>query len=150
MKRKKLIYAKSAGQKTKFKVGKFTKVLDKEFSLLIRSKGYCEKCGIEDNLQCCHIIPRTNKTLRWDILNAISMCMRCHIWWSHKNPLDFTDWFKRKFPGRYDYLMENRNKIVKRTEEDYNEILENILSRNIRGLIVFPIDNENTNRYTDN
>jgi len=69
------------------------------------------------------------------------MCQRCHLWWSHKNPLDFTEWFKTKYPARYDYLMENRNKIIKRTEEDYKTLLENILSRSIRDLVTFSLDN---------
>jgi len=138
MKRKKSIYAKSVVVRTKFKSRKFIKILDREYSVLVRSKGFCEKCGKEEGLQCCHIIPRTNMTLRWDIFNAISMCMRCHLFWQHKNPLEFTEWFEKKYPARYLYLMENRNKIIKRTKEDYEEIFKNILKKNIKGLVFFP------------
>jgi hypothetical protein len=64
--------------------------------------------------------------------------MRCHLFWQHKNPLEFTEWFEKKYPARYLYLMENRNKIIKRTKEDYEEIFKNILKKNIKGLVFFP------------
>lgn len=99
---------------------------DKLFSEIVRARGRCEKCGGNGVLQCAHIIPRTNLTLRWDFENALCLDMKCHIWWQHKNPLEFTTWFKEKYPERYIYLMRRRNDYIKRTKHDYQNIVSNL------------------------
>ncbi len=110
---------------------------DIEFSKLVREKGYCEKCGSADyKLDCAHVIPRGNKTLRHDPMNALSLCHRCHRFWAHMNPLDFTEWYKNKYPNRYVYLMEHKNTFTKRTVSEYQELLKNLQERNIKKLLL--------------
>lgn len=119
----------------------YTKKLDIAFSTLVRNKGRCERCGRTENLQLAHIIPRTNKTLRWDIFNAVCLCVRCHIWWAHKDPLAFTDWFVANYPQRAVYLEENRNKLVNRSVDDYQVLLDAINNKDLKALITFyPVD----------
>ena len=109
---------------------------DTEFSKLVREKGFCEKCGARSiKMDCSHVIPRGNKTLRWDILNALCLCHRCHRFWAHGNPLDFTDWFSNKFPHRYDYLMETRNKITKPNVPHLQGIRKAIRNKDLKKLI---------------
>ena len=86
--------------------------LDKLFSQLIRSKGYCEKCGARnDTLQCCHIFSRSKRSVRWTKLNALCLCAKCH-WWAHLNPILFTE-FVRQHLGktRYELLKTKARKI---------------------------------------
>jgi hypothetical protein len=32
------------------------------------------------------------------------LCYHCHINWWHKNIIEASDWFKKRFPERYKYL----------------------------------------------
>ncbi len=111
------------------------KACDKAFSELIRSKGACEKCLRTDTkLDCAHVIPRTNKTLRWDINNALSLCFRCHTRWAHQNPLEFASWFRIFYRERYLYLMTHKNTLTKRTTEDYQNLLKALKEKDLKKL----------------
>jgi hypothetical protein len=109
---------------------------DVMFSRLVREKRYCEKCGRNDiKLDCAHIIPRGNKTLRWDLINALCLCHRCHRFWAHMNPIDFTEWYKTKYPKRYIYLLKYKNIFTKRTLSDYQKLYKNLKEKNIAKLL---------------
>lgn len=96
----------------KVKLTSLIKKADKLFSEVIRSRGECEKCGSKTNLQCAHIISRTNKHLRWDESNALCLCFRCHFFWFHRNPLDAVEWIKKYYPIRYEFLLREKNIIA--------------------------------------
>lgn len=103
-------------------IKKIRKTLDKIWGQKIREKGQCEKCGTTNNLQASHIIPRQVYATRWDLLNGICLCYRCHIHWAHKYPHDFVYWFNRKFPRRYSLLIKRaRNKKI-----DYQKIYQDL------------------------
>ena len=125
-------------RKNKAGVRWWIKECDKAYAELIRSKGKCEWCGGNSLLQCSHVIPRTNKALRWDIFNGLCLCYFCHLHVWHKDPLKSITWFSEKYPERYNYLMENRNKLLKRLPEDYEKLIKNIKERNFRSLVTFP------------
>lgn len=95
----------------KLSLSKKIKLADKLFSELVRSRGKCEHCGKTTSLQCAHIISRTNKHLRWNEDNALSLCVRCHLYWSHRNPLEFTKWYQENYPVNYLFLMREKDKI---------------------------------------
>lgn len=59
---------------------------DALFSKIIRSVGYCEKCGSTDWLQTSHIISRRYSATRCDERNSQCLCAKCHRY--------FTDWPK--------------------------------------------------------
>lgn len=127
-------------KKTKIRsVSYYKKIADKEMSLLVRSRGVCDGADISNcggPLQDAHVISRTNTTLRYDILNHLSLCYRHHIHFWHTSPLEAMEWFSKKYPDRYLYLMQARNKITYvRTTEDYKTIIENIKSRNLNELV---------------
>jgi len=112
--------------------------LDPAMSCLIRKKGFCERCGRTDtSLDWSHVVGRKNLTLRWDIFNALCLCFQCHRYFWHEEPLDSAVWFKEKYPARWAYLSENKNKFIKRIEEDYKELLKNIEEGNLKALITF-------------
>jgi hypothetical protein len=83
-----------------------TRKLDKLCSEIVRSKGYCEKCKLTETLQCCHIFSRKNRSVRWDLINLLSLCAKCHFW-SHQNPVLFTEWV-REHLGEYEYSVLKR------------------------------------------
>lgn len=54
--------------------GKATKL----HSLVVRSRGRCERCGSTQTLQAAHIIPRRYAATRVDPENAWCLCAGCH------------------------------------------------------------------------
>lgn len=106
-------------------------------SNLVRQKGFCERCGKTEHhlLQHAHVIPRTNLFLRWDIFNALCLCYSCHLFWAHKNPLEFTEWFKNRYPERYAYLMAHKNRTRKWLRQDYEKLFNDIENKNLNNLI---------------
>ena len=49
-------------------------------SLVVRSRGRCERCGTtEKALQCAHIIGRRYSATRTDETNAWALCAACHM-----------------------------------------------------------------------
>ena len=104
--------------------------LDKLWSEIIRSKGYCEICGTTANLNAHHIISRHNKILRWDLQNGICLCVSCHKFSTHSvhnDPLGFMEFFKKKNPEDYKYLKNKKNQIAHYTISDYEEIYQKLL-----------------------
>lgn len=96
--------------------GWYRKNCDILFSQIVRSKGYCEWCGIQllpKKLQCCHVISRTVLNLRYDPENAFSGCVKCHLYKWHKEPLQAAHWFEWQFPGRYERLKEKEKNTEK-------------------------------------
>ena len=65
-----------------------TNKLDKQVSLIVRSLGRCVRCLGTDNLQCCHIFTRKNRSVRWFEDNLLCMDSKCHFW-AHDNPVLF-------------------------------------------------------------
>jgi hypothetical protein len=119
--------------------GYWKRKIDPEFSRLIRSKNFCEKCGRKGEMRDfddAHVIGRKNLTLRWDILNHLCLCFQCHKFFWHEEPLDASGWFQEKFPERYKYLQLAKNVILKRTENDYFELLEDVQNRNFNKLVL--------------
>lgn len=55
-------------------------------SKIVRSLGYCEKCGSTEWLQTSHIISRRYSATRCDLRNLQCLCAGCHR--------HFTDWPK--------------------------------------------------------
>jgi len=47
-------------------------------SLVVRSRGFCERCGGTNTLQAAHIIPRRYAATRTDETNAWCLCAGCH------------------------------------------------------------------------
>ena len=96
---------------------------DAAFSDAIRlNQNYvCEHCHISGGrkggglpqMECAHIYGRSNKVVRWDILNALCLCHTCHRNFTG-NPLDFESWLDSYFgQGYLDILNEKRRGILK-------------------------------------
>ena len=74
---------------------------DRLFSLAIRNRdGCCRACGGSYRLQCAHIVSRRYGATRWCVDNAVALCARCHMKYTH-DPLGWDDWVDERFgPGR--------------------------------------------------
>lgn len=99
--------------KKKLDKRKLIKRMDVLFSKIVRSIGSCDHCGAKTNLQCSHIISRKYLQTRWDLENAIPLCVKCHLYWQHKNPHEFVRWFDAKYGGSlYEELQLRASKIA--------------------------------------
>ena len=126
------IYQKKKKKKNWEKVCKKAKIsrkilrknLDKLFSIIIRSKGKCERCGEMKNLNIAHIFSRRNLALRWNKDNVLCLCVRCHFW-SHQNPILFAEFVKKNLgKEKYEELKRESEQIKKWTIPELEDLLE--------------------------
>lgn len=109
--------------------------LDPLMSKLVREKEFCERCGrTNTSFDWSHVVGRKNLTLRWDIINALCLCFQCHKFFWHEEPLESGEWFRNKYPHRYNYLMITKDIILHRTEEDYLKLKEAIVNKDLDSL----------------
>ena len=105
--------------------------------IYIRDGGKCQKCGKPvsgKNAHTSHVIPKSHGNgLRFDLLNLKLLCFHCHINWWHKNPLEAAEWFKSKYPKRWEYLEKNKEHMVKLTISDFQIIYE-VLEKHLEEL----------------
>lgn len=102
---------------------------DKWFSDVVRAKAnwsceYCHKsfAGPSAGLHCAHIYGRANKSTRWSLDNAVSLCAYHHDYFG-RNPVEFADWLSQYFgQGHMDILREKRNQIMKTNVQLRKEI----------------------------
>jgi hypothetical protein len=108
------------------------KKLDKAFSIYIRNRdGKCLRCEKKENLQCAHIFSRTSRATRWEDDNAVCLCYSCHMFWAHKNPVEFTEFVKTLLGEvRYQNLRTLAKSIKKWTEQEKLELLTEIEEAN--------------------
>lgn len=86
---------------------------DKLWSKIIRSHGYCEKCGSTHYLQAAHIYSRRFNATRHDLNNGLCFCASCHRW-GHDKPLDFAKWVNEYLGGEItEELSQKAHKITK-------------------------------------
>lgn len=106
-----------------------TNKLDKICSQIIRSRGYCERCGPHtpvpyEKLQCAHIYSRTYRAVRWLLLNLLCLCASCHFW-AHKNPTEFADWVRDHIGAdNYTLLRTIKNSIKRWTVIEMQELYQ--------------------------
>jgi 5-methylcytosine-specific restriction endonuclease McrA len=84
----------------------FQEQADKLFAQAIKERdGACVSCGSTEFLQCAHIISRSYKSIRTDERNAVTLCRREHIYWTHR-PLEWALWVEERYPGLLAELRE--------------------------------------------
>ena len=122
--------------KGKGSVKVWTKKADIVFSLYIRARdgNVCQWCGTTKKLQCAHIVPRTIKLLRWDERNAIALCLRCHLYKAHKDPILFHEFLEANFRENYSFVQKERYKDMAKITVDYLHGTYDRYSDKLKGL----------------
>jgi 5-methylcytosine-specific restriction endonuclease McrA len=88
---------------------------------------HCDKMVEGSNCQASHVIPvSAGNALAFDEQNLKVLCYHCHLNWWHKNPVESGDWFKNKFPDRWEYLQSHKNDIVHWKLHDYQKMIEDL------------------------
>jgi hypothetical protein len=78
------------------------------FSKIVRSLGYCEKCGERNyaKLSTSHIMSRRFSVTRCMRSNAQCLCHGCHLYFTN-HPVEFTRWlFETIGEAEYDRLYQ--------------------------------------------
>jgi len=84
---------------------------DRLFSLQVRARGHCELWILKPDLrcagdhQCCHVLSRRYRSVRWSEDNAFCGCQAHHTWFTH-NPHAFYLAVESAFPGLQERLWE--------------------------------------------
>lgn len=91
-----------------------TKKLDEKWARAVKKRDCynCQYCGSKSYLNAHHIFSRSNKNIRHDIENGITLCAKHHTLSSefsaHLTPVEFVEWVK-EFNGE-DWYNELRRK----------------------------------------
>jgi 5-methylcytosine-specific restriction endonuclease McrA len=74
--------------------------------LVLARDGYkCVRCNKTGVLQASHILSKGRYSrLRFELMNVLSLCIGCHLYFWHKSPLEAFRWFDQKYPGRMQQL----------------------------------------------
>lgn len=110
-------------RKRKGKRASIARECDRLWSLIVRSKGYCEGCGKSGSacvLQGAHGFSRRYRATRWNLLNGFALCSGDHVRWTH-DPLGF-DQFLRLQWGDMVYS-ELRYLALKNEKQDMPAVL---------------------------
>ena len=110
---------------------KLTKKLDTAWSEAVKKRaGYkCEVCGKDMGLNSHHIVGRTNRTLRWDVKNGVSLCVSHHKFGrqsAHEDPLWFKEWLEDERWEDVLYLYNTKDTITKWTLVDMEDKLKEL------------------------
>ena len=114
----------------------YIRKLDKVWAEQVKLKAdnECEYCGKNKGLNSHHIFSRSNKSVRWDISNGVSLCVGHHMFANisaHKAPAEFIEWLKEtRGLEWYETLREKARSIKKHTLEDYRDRLEEFNQQN--------------------
>jgi hypothetical protein len=108
---------------------------DRLFSLIIRTRDDWQ-CRFEEAHndisileapQCAHIVSRRYLAVRWDEDNAVCLCQRHHMKYTH-DPIAWEAWVEERWPGRLAVL--KRVALAGPAEKiDYDSLLASLCSR---------------------
>jgi len=111
-------------EKKQNSISSLTKKADKLWSECVKIRDWyeCVYCGKKEHLNSHHIIWRSNKVMRWDLRNWITLCCLHHTFGSefsaHKQPLLFTRWLEETQWTKFvDNLLFQGRAIIKNTPD---------------------------------
>ena len=101
---------------------KITKEQRKELNALLhklvrlRDGEHCLRCPKTARLQLSHIYPKGKKRgMEFEPDNVKLLCVGCHLYWWHKNPMEAMEWLKTVIPtarlDRLKLMSQTTNKI---------------------------------------
>jgi hypothetical protein len=76
------------------------KRLDLLWSAAIKARdGHrCLHCKRTSPIQSAHLFSRLHRSTRFDLINGVTLCNSCHIWWAHREPFAFVAWVQSWMP----------------------------------------------------
>jgi len=109
-------------------VSSLGKVADGLWSKVVRKIWKCAYCWEINNLNAHHIFSRSNKSVRWEISNGISLCAGHHTFnpnfSAHKTPTEFTYWLENYRGREFVHKLQELSHIPLKVTSEY--LLEKI------------------------
>ena len=98
-----------------------------------RDEDTCQWCGAKcygKDSHPHHIIRRAHSLyLKWDLLNLVVLCKKCHSKYHHTET-DGLPWFQAKFPARWAYLEPRKNILAGwQVKSDYEQIRDGLKAK---------------------
>ena len=101
----------------------------------------CAVCGINENLEMHHLIPRQNYCYRWHVENMILLCSDHHKYnievSAHGSPMNFALYIKSNYPNKWLFIRKNQAVITRKKElpftfkEKYFDLLDTANKMNL-------------------
>lgn len=113
---------------------RLTKTNDDLLRLVVRARDenrcqWCNKYVEGSDSHPHHIIHKGGSLyLRWDLLNVVILCKKCHSKYHHRET-DGLPWFQRTFPARWAYLEPLKNKLTDWRKADYERIRDGLKAK---------------------
>lgn len=71
-----------------------------------RDNRACVWCGSFKSLTPSHLLPKGKyPKLRFELLNILTMCIGCHEYRWHDDPIGALQWLEQNYPGRREQLL---------------------------------------------
>lgn len=102
---------------------------DRLFAEYVRSHGQCEAKGVDgiacsERLQCAHVLSRKHLGVRWNPLNALTLCSAHHVWFTH-HELHWEIW-RDAYVGTGVYALLREDAIAYIGPPDYAKVLADL------------------------
>lgn len=103
-----------------------------------RDENSCQRCGAANGgwdseldrrivIQWAHVQSREYHILRWEDINSLALCDRCHVWFDNHKVLSY-DWFAKHWPERWEMILRVLQGPAKTGEAFIRELYENLAS----------------------
>lgn len=98
---------------------RLAKRLHDEWSKAVKDRDgwVCQKdgCGRTTNLNSHHAYGKgAHPSVRYDVDNGVTLCAGHHLFWAHKEGLEFSEWFRKRLgKKRYEALRRRANGTTK-------------------------------------
>lgn len=102
--------------------------LDIAWSKAVKEKTpYCIICGRTSYLNAHHIFSRRYMSTRWDLVNGVTLCRGCHLFYAHQKYEEFRDKII-EIIGTEEFLRLKTasNEIKKWDLDELQQLLENL------------------------
>lgn len=134
--------SKGTIKKKKVKIPNTSKKLDKKLDdawlLLVKLRAgmKCEYCGKKTTLNSHHIFSRSNKSVRWDTMDGICLCVKHHtfdpLFSAHKGSVAFNKWLREYKGEEFMNKLENRANITSHYSISEKQIILDELLKEIK------------------
>lgn len=111
--------------------------LDDAWSKLVKLRAgeKCEYCSKTSPLNSHHIFSRSKKSVRWDAMNGVCLCVGHHTFSStfsaHKTPTEFTYWLEKTKGKAFMEMLTIKAHQTSKLHQFEKEILLQLLNKEI-------------------
>ena len=93
--------------------------------VILRDGEKCAKCGKQGVLHLSHVKSEgAHPRLKFEPVNVKFLCIRCHLYWWHRDITEATEWFNETHPSRAEELKEMVKNEYSMSKPDFKKLKE--------------------------